>query len=254
MMTDSIEYRGKVYTIEDVPEYMYKLRPNCKDILRAYIMILTDKVRYSKENPGKIKKWSDETYQRHAEKVCAKTMEYYLENKEYLNKKNREWYWDNRDEQLVYGKSYRETHRDEGREYRKEYNKLHPERKIIQQIIHDTFNAVGKKKFDTTDKMGFDRQGIYIQLTEDAQRLGYKDIQDIKSTGKYHVDHIIAKAKYNLKSHKEMLRCNHPSNLRWLPAKENISKGDKLRPEDIEVIKTLPTEIYPKSWGGVIPV
>ena len=253
-MTDSIEYRGKIYTIKDVPEYMYKLRPNCKDILRAYIKKLTDKVRYSKENPENITKWKKKTYKKNAKKICAQTMEYYHNNREHLDTMRKKYQDKNRDKINAYRKQYRETHRDEEREYRKEYYKLHPERKIIQQMIHDTFNAVGKKKFNTTDKMGFDRQGIYTQLTEDAQRLGYKDIQDIKSTGKYHVDHIIAKAKYNLKSHKEMLRCNHPSNLRWLPAKENISKGDKLRPEDIEVIKTLPTEIYPKSWGGVIPV
>ena len=43
-------------------------------------------------------------------------------------------------------------------------------------------------------------------------------------------------------------------NLRWLPAKENMSRGDNLRPEDIEIIITLPPEIYPKSWGGVMPV
>ena len=42
-------------------------------------------------------------------------------------------------------------------------------------------------------------------------------------------------------------------NLRWLPASENISRGNKLRPQDIKVIETLPKSIYPKHWGGVIP-
>ena len=57
-MNDKLIYRGRTITIDDVPQYMYKLRPNCNDILKAYVKKLEDKVRYSKENPKKIKKWN----------------------------------------------------------------------------------------------------------------------------------------------------------------------------------------------------
>jgi hypothetical protein len=31
-------------------------------------------------------------------------------------------------------------------------------------------------------------------------------------------------------------------------AEENISKGGRIRPQDIEIIKTLPKSIYPKGF------
>ena len=252
MKTERI-YRNRVITLKDVPNYMYKLRPGCKDILRAYVLKLTDKVRYSKENPEKITRWSKETYKRYAKKICEQTMKYYWNNREHLHQKQREYQDRNRDKMLAYHKLYHETHREKERAYRKKYYKKHPERKIIQQIIHDSFNYAGVKKFDTTDNMGFDKIGIKICLEEHAKSLGFKGIRDIKSVELYHVDHIIPKSRYNLKNHKEMLKCNNPLNLRWLPSKENHSKGCKLRPQDIEVIKTLPKDIYPQSWNGSIP-
>ena len=63
----------------------------------------------------------------------------------------------------------------------------------------------------------------------------------------YHIDHIIPIAKYNLKDKKDVARCFNPLNLRWLSAEENTSKGNRIRPQDLEIIKTLPKDIYPQS-------
>ncbi len=245
-------YNSRVIKLEDVPKYMYKLRPNCKDILRAYVRKLSDKVRYSKDNPDKITKWKRETYKRNSKKICEQTMEYYLANKEYLKQKQLEYNERNKDKIKKYRKLYRQIHIEEEREYRKKYHVKHPERKIIQQIIHDSFNYAGIRKFDTTANMGFDKKGIKIRLRDHAKSLGFKGIKDIKALKLYDVDHIIPKTSYNLKNHKEMLKCNNPLNLRWLLKKENQSKGCRLRPEDIKIIKTLPKEIYPESWNGKI--
>ena len=69
----------------------------------------------------------------------------------------------------------------------------------------------------------------------------------------YHIDHIIPVSWYNHNHEDDFRNCNSYFNLRWLSSFENRSRGDSLRPEDIEVIKTLPKEIYPKAWNGIIP-
>ena len=240
-------YRGKIYTIEDVPAYMYKLRPNCKDILRAWIKKMSNGVKYHYANREKISIYSKKHYKENAKRINEQTMEYYWANKEHLNQKQREYNERYVEKNIAYRKWYRETHKEEAREYRKEYHKRHPERKMISQIIHDSFKYAGIHKWDTTANMGFDREGIKLCLREHAKSLGFKGIRDIKSTGLYHVDHIIPKSRYNLKNHKEMLKCNSPLNLRWLPAKENISKGNRIRPEDVELIKQI-KHIWPKGF------
>jgi hypothetical protein len=261
-------YNGKVITIKDVPQYMYNLRPNCKDILRAYVRKLDDKVRYSKENPKKIKKWSDETYKRNSKKICEQTMKYYLANKEYLNKKNREWYWNNRDERLAYGKYYRDSHKEESKIYHKIHS-VKPETKAkkkayrikwesipfnnvrhkIQSNVNTNLRKYAEKgslyKGDRHKDVDYNAISEHLLKLADEVNISYKEI---KKT--HQVDHIIPMYYYQLE---EIHKAFNLLNLRWLPCKENLSRGNKLRPQDIKVIKTLPKEIYPKSWNGIIP-
>ena len=64
------------------------------------------------------------------------------------------------------------------------------------------------------------------------------DVANIISTigerpeGDYHLDHILPQVAFDYNDPFEVWACNHPKNLRWLPAKENISKGDKYKEED----------------------
>ena len=85
---------------------------------------------------------------------------------------------------------------------------------------------------------------IREHLVKLANKLGYEDCYSIKQAG-YDVDHIIPKYVYDLDDESEMLKCNSIHNLRWLTSFENRSKGCKIRPQDLEIIKTLPKEIYP---------
>ena len=89
------------------------------------------------------------------------------------------------------------------------------------------------------------------KLKKDAKDLGYKYSEIIKLD--YHIDHIIPVSLFNLNDEKDISKCWHYLNLRWLPAKENMSRSNKLRSQDIKIIKTFPKEIYPISWKGKIP-
>ena len=73
-----------------------------------------------------------------------------------------------------------------------------------------------------------------------------KSIKEMKYLG-YHIDHIIPISLYDTNDPKELSKCFNPINLRWLSSKENISKGNRIRPQDLEIIKTLPKNIYPKG-------
>jgi len=96
-----------------------------------------------------------------------------------------------------------------------------------------------------------DYQQCIKHLEKEAEILGYS-IMELKDKN-YQIDHIIPCSLYNLNNKTEIAKCWNPSNLRWLPAKENIIRGNKLRLEDINIIKTLPKEIYPEIWNKTIP-
>ena len=246
-MNDKLIYRGRTITIADVPQYMFKLRPNCKDILKAYVKKLEAKVRYSKENP---------------KKICEQTMKYYRANKDYLDKKNREWYWNNRDERLAYGQSYRDSHKEEDAIYRKKHY-AKPETKAkkkayrikwesipfnnVRHKIQSNINTVLKRYVNkghlyVGDRhKGIDYNAISKHLLNLVDKMGMS-YRKVKTT--HHVDHIIPVYYYKLE---EIHKAFNPLNLRWLPAKENMSRQNNITNQDWEIIKTLPKEIYPQS-------
>ena len=242
-----IEYDGKLYTLDDCfpSDFIESLNPIKKHV------------------DGLIRRKKD----KENGKLTERASKYRRNNLEKCRQIGREHYWRYREEKLKYNRMYRispkgkktkelyeERTRDKRNLQLKNYRINNPGKQIIRNLIHNLFAKINQKKFASTSEMGFDIEGIIKSLRESAIFLGFKGLKAIKSTGLYHVDHIICCNEYDLENHKERLKCSHPINLRWLPAKENMSRGDTLRPEDIEIIKTLPTEIYPKSWGGVIPV
>ncbi len=122
----------------------------------------------------------------------------------------------------------------------------------LRACLFNALNLYTKKgKVLNSRSYGLDYSKCIKKLSEDAKEMGYT-LEEIKSMD-YHIDHIIPISIYNLEDANEVKKCCNPENMRWLKSNENIVKGNKLRPEDIEVIKTLPTDIYPKQWNGVIP-
>ena len=94
---------------------------------------------------------------------------------------------------------------------------------------------------------GIDWNIIVKSLIKKAKLMG-ETISSLRDKN-YDVDHIIPCCLYNLEDANEVAKCYNKYNLRWLPAMENSSKAGHLRPEDLEIIKTLPQEIYPKGFN-----
>ena len=59
-----------------------------------------------------------------------------------------------------------------------------------------------------------------------------------ENCGKWHIDHIVPCASFDLKCPVQQLTCFHYSNLQPLWAKENLSKGAKIVSRDITSLKT----------------
>jgi len=131
--------------------------------------------------------------------------------------------------------------------------KYHKTEKGKKQLFIDGLRNLfrfGIKKYSdgkkmTSKKYGIDYEKCYKKLYNDAKQMGYT-IQELKDMN-YHIDHIIPTSIYNLKNYDDIRNCWNPLNLRWLPALENTSKGNRIRPQDLEIIKILPKEIYPKG-------
>ena len=98
----------------------------------------------------------------------------------------------------------------------------------------------------SSSKYGIDYSAITSSLEKEAEEVHGKSILQLREEG-YHVDHIIPVSNYNLEDPEEVGRCYHPDNLRWLPGRENISRSNRWRDEDLEVILSVPNKVYPKK-------
>jgi len=251
---EPIEYNNKLYTLDDCNPYQIKTYLNpinaCINSLKAEAKRMKDPKYMAK------KRISDAKKQAKYRKLNPLTEEQRLK----IYKKNNERYYLNREKRLAQEKERKANWTPERRaqanrvknKWAKKDKIKNPSKYRIKSVIRGVFDRMGKKKVNRTISYGIDVKAISEYLELLAVKIG-KSFKWMHENG-YHIDHIIPVNLYNADDEDDFRNCNSKYNLRWLPAKENQSRGDKLRQEDIEIIKTLPTEIYPKSWGGVIPV
>ena len=99
-------------------------------------------------------------------------------------------------------------------------------------------------KYNGAKYKDIDLNACVDHLIDDALSKGYRSIKEIKKT--HHIDHIIPVSYYSVD---EFTKAYSPLNLRWLPMAENCSRGNKLRKEDIKMIRKLPLKIYPNDFN-----
>jgi hypothetical protein len=238
-----IKYDGKIYKIEECPKGYFR---NHRNPLKGWIYAIN--ANKKKKYAHQTEEWKQSQLEKHPEWSYA----YYIKSNTDLvidfskswEQRQKEFYHNNPWNYEQYIK-HRRNYRNKW-EYKDRTNR--PGKYIVKRVIRSVFERINKKKIKSTSEMGFDIEGIINKLTDSAKQLGFKDLQDIKKTNKYHVDHIIPCAKYDLQLHEERLKCNNPLNLRWLLKKDNLVKSDNIRLQDLEIIKTLPKSIYPKGF------
>ena len=251
---EPIEYNNKLYTLDDCTPYQIKTYLNP---INACITSLKGSARRMKD-PEYVQK--ERIRVAKAQAVYRKLNPPTEQERLRINKKNNERYHKNATKYIEQQKQAKANWSSERKaqankvkaKWTKQDTKKNPAKYRIKSVILGVFQRMGKKKVNRTISYGIDVKAISEYLELLAVKIG-KSFKWMHENG-YHIDHIIPVNLYNANDKDDFRNCNSKYNLRWLPAKENQSKGDRLRPEDIEIIKTLPTEIYPKSWGGIIPV
>ena len=161
-------------------------------------------------------------------KVCC--ARYRQNNKQYLAQKSQQWVEKNREHHLKYQKQYRINNRDKKREWERNDRKNNIERRLADNL-RNRLNISIKKNI---------RSGSAVRdlgcSTEELKTYLESKFQpgmswDNWSRNGWHIDHIKPLASFNLSNPEELkMACNY-TNLQPLWAKDNLSKGDRLRVE-----------------------
>ena len=156
-----------------------------------------------------------------------------------LTNKKKEYYQKNREKILIKLANYRKLHSEELKQYRKEHKK---ERKEYQKtylnnrlktdinfkLAHYLRTRIvkvlkGNPKASTTMKL----LGCSIDLLRLHLQSKFQPGMSFSNYGKWHVDHIIPCARFDLTKESEQKECFNWKNLQPLWAEENLKKSDK---------------------------
>ena len=90
-------------------------------------------------------------------------------------------------------------------------------------------------------------KGLYKSKTQLANELSLKIYEEIGNPpsmdGTWTIDHIVPVSRFNLANKEELLACWHPKNLRWLTAKENYERRNRMTLEEVEYMQENHPEI-----------
>lgn len=148
-----------------------------------------------------------------------------------------------------------------GKEVRKN-GKNNPEQKVIKNLRRRLNDVVdGEVKSETKD-VGINSKGVRWYLEKQFAVYGEWMSWDNKGAGEnfnhqdcWHVDHLVPISKWNegkylLPTYFEGMGPNHYTNLRPLSGVENIVRGNKVDPEEIEEHFKKIAEIFPDMNFG----
>jgi hypothetical protein len=206
---------------EENPEYKKKYYEENKERIAEY------KKKHYEENKEQIaeyyKKWREEN----KEQIAEYKKKHYEENPEYYKKyregnKEQRKKWD--EENPEYYKKYREGNKEQRNEYQNNRAKNDENFRIKRYLSSALANALKKsntnKKNKTMTYVGCSKEELLLHLQSTKKTEWQNE--------KLHIDHIIPCALYDHTDEDEIYKCWNWRNLRYLPEKENISKGSKL--------------------------
>lgn len=186
----------------------------------------------------KKKQYMSEYYQTykitHKEEIKRKRRLAYLKNKEKVKEQSDRYYREHREEKLRYDQKRHKNNRQHFNEYIR--TRRHEELNIrlmsnIQRRIISSLRAIGgiRKAAHTKELVGCSTEFLKQYLQQTAIRNGYFDFDIEQYNGKrFHVDHVVPCAAFNLKCKYHQRLCFHWSNLQILEARENIRKSDRI--------------------------
>jgi hypothetical protein len=195
---------------------------------------------WRKNNPEKVRiygrKWAINNIDkiREKRKIYKKNnkeriKQYNLENKIHISEYKSEYYQKNKAKINEANKILRLKNPDKYRKYMREYLKKRKEKdvnfKITNYLRSRLYNAMkGKVKGESTSIL----IGCSIDFLKGHLQSKFSCGMNFENYGKWHIDHIIPCAKFDLTKIENQKKCFHYANLQPLWAIDNIKKRDKI--------------------------
>lgn len=212
----------------------YSATPEKKVKLKEY------RKTYDVNNKEKIKARGDAWYQDNKERHLQKGREWRDANPEKVKEISDAWYQNNKERHLQKGKEWREANPERMKELQKDWYdknrddinaKLREKRKTdpLFRISLNLRNRLcklitkGYKSTHTMELLGCSAEELKEHLEKQ-----FTEGMNFDNYGKWHVDHILPCASFNLLEPEEQRKCFHYTNLQPLWAVDNLSKGAKL--------------------------
>ena len=207
------------------------------DKVKAYYLANKDKIKdqgkiYYSANREKILKEKKAYYlvNRERKKLYMKNYDSNPANKERRSTYDREYWIANRDkrrkQKTEWAKNNRERINAKHRQYIKKWLKI-PENQLIVSIRQRINKAV---KYQYTLKSARTQELLGCSISELRTHLEkqFKPDMSWENYGKWHIDHRLPLASFDLKKPSEQRKAFHYTNLQPLWAKENLTKHTKI--------------------------
>lgn len=175
------------------------------------------------------------------EKTAQYGIEYRKKNKEILIERKKRYHQKNRERELKRMSQWRKNNKEKTLEYKKRYrnNKQYRIRSRLAVSLKKALKRVERIKNASIIKY------IGCKLKTLERHLNSTRCKNWNDN--LHIDHIIPCSLFDHTKQKEIKKCWNWKNLRYLPAKENISKGDIL---DMDLVKQYGIEhLLPENNG-----
>ncbi|MBA7537362.1 hypothetical protein ES705_29629 [subsurface metagenome] len=218
------EYQKKHYLdlkkLIDLAEQYYKFNPKKLKQLE-------------KDNLEKAKRQYHREYNHNREKENKYKREWRLKNIERERERNRLWYKNNREKAITCHEKWRKNNMESIREFQNKYQNDRRKTDLKYNLNKKISGAIGISLKGNKNGLGWESLVGYtlndlLKRLKKTMPVGYT-WQDFLN-GDLHIDHIIPISVFNFTrpEHIDFKRCWALSNLRLLPAKENLIKHNHL--------------------------
>lgn len=171
-----------------------------------------------------MREWRAKNFRRES----AKWKQYHLDNKEKRYTYNLDWRRKNREKFNGYSRKCRAT--PERRKWMKDWcrrqyetNEQYRIKNLLKSRIHTALKRRGVRKLTKTEEL----TGCSVEFVKGHLEAQFKEGMSWTNRGKWHVDHKIPLAEFDLTKISQQKQAFHYSNLQPMWAVENMSKGKK---------------------------
>lgn len=161
-------------------------------------------------------------YQKNQEKLKQQTQKFRDENPEYM----KLWEIKNNKHRKEYRKKYKKEHKNAINKHERERRKKDHAYRVKKNLRRRVNEVITKsnKKCDSTLKL----LGCSLETFLQYMRGQFTEGMSWDNYGKWHIDHIIPCASFDLTDPEQQRKCFHYTNLQPLWAEDNMKKGSKV--------------------------